>query len=156
MESLLASFSRMPAYDVTFWPFFQDFTQVRELYGHDMWETFIENAGVLQAFGHPRGFTAEYLSKLTGRVTVATRSTTDNTNPTTGIGTTRGETGRPARFPDEIARIDLFPEGPPKQLLFYAGKPFRITDRLRHFIDFPEYMRFIARQQSGQVRLIAE
>ncbi len=53
-------------YGVKLWPVFQDFAQAKALY-KDRWESFIANAGVVQAFAPQDVTTREYLSKLSGQ-----------------------------------------------------------------------------------------
>lgn len=55
----------MAGYDVKLWFVFQDLSQIKTLYPSS-WETFIGNAGILEAFGNTDMTTLEYLSKRLG------------------------------------------------------------------------------------------
>lgn len=52
------------------WCVFQDLSQIKRFY-RDSWETFLGNAGTLQAFGNNDVTTTSYLSKLLGEVEVS-------------------------------------------------------------------------------------
>lgn len=52
------------------WCVFQDLSQIKRFY-KDSWETFLGNAGTLQAFGNNDVTTTSYLSKLLGEIEVS-------------------------------------------------------------------------------------
>jgi type IV secretory pathway TraG/TraD family ATPase VirD4 len=66
----------------------QNFPQLRELY-KEGWENLVSNS-VIHAFGVTDNFTAEYLSKMTGKATVITESKGYSRTTTTGTSTTKG------------------------------------------------------------------
>lgn len=59
------AYGLMAGFGMTIWAILQDLSQLQDLYDR-RWQTFIANAGVLQAFGTRDTFTAEYISKLCG------------------------------------------------------------------------------------------
>ena len=61
------------AYGLKIWPILQDLPQLRGLYKDD-WQTFIANAGAIQAFGVNDRTTAEFVSGALGQKTVGTES----------------------------------------------------------------------------------
>lgn len=65
MRQLEAAAGLMAGYDVKLWTVMQDLTQIKALY-RDSWETFIGNAGIVEAFGNTDSTTLEYLSKRLG------------------------------------------------------------------------------------------
>mgnify|MGYP003375558449 CR=1 FL=1 len=56
----------MRGYGLKLWVILQDLTQLQEHY-RQTWETFLDNAGAIQAFGNAGGTTSEYLSKRLGQ-----------------------------------------------------------------------------------------
>lgn len=54
------------SYGVKYWIILQDLTQLRTHY-RESWETFLDNAGAIQAFGNAGVTTCEYLSKRMGQ-----------------------------------------------------------------------------------------
>jgi type IV secretion system protein VirD4 len=59
----------MRGYGIKLWSIFQDVNQLEDIY-HRRWESFIANAGVLQAFAPRDTKTAKFLSDLAGQKTV--------------------------------------------------------------------------------------
>jgi type IV secretion system protein VirD4 len=57
-------------FGIQLWPVLQDLTQLKALY-KDRWETFVANAGVVQAFAPNDLTTAEWMSQRAGDTTVA-------------------------------------------------------------------------------------
>jgi type IV secretion system protein VirD4 len=55
----------MPGYGLKLWVILQDLTQLQSLY-RDSWETFLDNAGAIQAFGNDGLTTTKYLSERIG------------------------------------------------------------------------------------------
>ena len=58
-------------YHIKLWTIIQDFNQLKDLYGN-RWETFMANAGIVQAFAINDWTTAEYLSRRLGNTPVDT------------------------------------------------------------------------------------
>lgn len=65
MRPLEAAAGLMAGYDVKLWTVMQDLSQIKALYPNS-WETFMGNAGVIEAFGNADLTTSEYLSKRIG------------------------------------------------------------------------------------------
>ena len=65
MRQLEAAAGLMAGYDVKLWAVIQDLSQLRSQYPNS-WETFLGNAGIVEAFGNTDGTTLEYLSKRLG------------------------------------------------------------------------------------------
>ncbi len=66
MKQIETAAGLMAGFGVKLWTVVQDFGQLKSLY-RDRWETFLGNAGVLQAFGNNDVLTLDYLSKRLGR-----------------------------------------------------------------------------------------
>ena len=62
MRQIEAAAGLMASYGVKLWTVLQDLTQIKSLY-KESWETFIGNAGVVEAFGVNDATTLEYISK---------------------------------------------------------------------------------------------
>jgi type IV secretion system protein VirD4 len=65
MEVIQNNYALMRGFGVKLWTIWQDLTQAKRLY-HDQWESFISNAGIVQAFAPQDLTTRDYLSKLSG------------------------------------------------------------------------------------------
>ena len=147
-DALLKAMPRLPGFGVTIWPFVQDLSQLRTMYGDSGWESFTSNAGVLQNFGGSNDkFTPEYLSSKTGSMT---ETTVSDTSQTVGPGGSRSisSTGRPGMFPYEFSTLNAKRENKLKQILFYAGEGWTEAQRLLTYKDFPVWQTFADRKKA--------
>jgi len=130
-------------YNVQLWPFVQDLSQLREVYG-DTWETFLANAGVVQWFTPGDIFTGQYLSRLIGKTTVQTESYNSQTNLGESLSrggpsmsgnktssSTQGETGV-----DFLSPQDLFDVPACFQILTLAGLKYPILCRREAYYNW--------------------
>jgi type IV secretion system protein VirD4 len=76
----------------------QDLTQIQFTY-HQQWESFIANAGVLQAFAPQDATTAEYLSRISGQRTAVALSSS-------GGSLTESQVAQPVMYPQEFRNMD--------------------------------------------------
>ena len=65
MRQLETAAGLMAGFQVKLWSVMQDISQLKSLYPRS-WETFLGNAGILEAFGNADASTTEYLSKRIG------------------------------------------------------------------------------------------
>lgn len=65
MQLIEAAAGLMAGYDVKLWTVMQDLSQIQAHYPKS-WETFLGNAGIVEAFGNTDSTTLEYLSKRLG------------------------------------------------------------------------------------------
>ncbi len=65
LSSIETAMALAAGFGVRLWPILQDINQAKDIYD-DRWETFLANAGILQAFSPNDMTTAEYLSKRCG------------------------------------------------------------------------------------------
>lgn len=65
LDQLRTSMTLLRGYGVQTWTFWQDMSQLKHLYPLD-WETILNNAGVVQAFGMPNGRSAAALGEVLG------------------------------------------------------------------------------------------
>lgn len=106
MRALEQAVAYMAGYGVKLWAVLQDLTQLKRHY-KDGWETFLGNAGIIQAFSVSDQTTCEYLSKRLGETTFQITNKID-------VGSdqaSKGDTGLRREFktapllaPDEVAR----------------------------------------------------
>jgi type IV secretion system protein VirD4 len=69
MRSIEAAAGYCAGFGVKLWTILQDLTQIRTHYPNS-WETFLGNAGIIQAFGNFDVTTTKYLSELLGQTTI--------------------------------------------------------------------------------------
>jgi type IV secretion system protein VirD4 len=72
VRSIEAAAGYFAGFGLKLWTILQDLTQIKTHY-KDSWETFLGNAGVIQAFGTVDGTTNKYLSELLGQITIRER-----------------------------------------------------------------------------------
>lgn len=72
MRNIEAAAGYMAGFGIKLWAILQDLTQLKRHYP-DSWETFLGNAGVIQAFANVDVTTTRYLSSLLGDATVIER-----------------------------------------------------------------------------------
>jgi type IV secretion system protein VirD4 len=117
-------------FGVKLWTVLQDFSQLKVHYPKS-WETFLGNAGIIQAFGNVDLTTTEYLSKRLGNLTIIEEQNV----PISASGLSHGDLGRrehlhqvPLLDPSEITRFFARETG--RQLLLAPGRPPIYCDRL--------------------------
>lgn len=130
MRQIEAAAGLMAGYGVKLWTVLQDLTQIKALY-KDSWETFIGNAGVLQAFGNSDSTTLEYLSKRLGTLPIAET----NRIGVSGSAWASGDTGErtqlrtvPLLAPFELALI--FGRKTNAQLILMPDRPPAMLERV--------------------------
>lgn len=89
MRSIETAAGLLAGYGVMLWAVLQDLTQLQTHY-QKSWETFLGNAGTLQAFGNADSTTTEYLSKRLGMTQVIERQEVR----VTGAAMAHGDLGR--------------------------------------------------------------
>lgn len=69
LRSVEAAAGYMAGFGIKLWAILQDLTQLRHHYPNT-WETFLGNAGLIQAFGNVDATTTKYLSELLGQTVI--------------------------------------------------------------------------------------
>jgi type IV secretion system protein VirD4 len=127
MRLIEASAGLMAGYDVKLWTVLQDLSQLKAHYPHS-WETFLGNAGIIEAFGNADMTTLEYLSKRMGQ-SLSVQVQPENTSLQSQQGGATGEretiVNVPLLAPYEIALAFGRKEGN-KLILMADEKPFRL------------------------------
>jgi len=124
-------------FGIQLWPVLQDLTQLKALY-KDRWETFVANAGVVQAFAPNDLTTAEWMSQRAGDTTVAAAAynrgdqQTDAGHGSASTGLSYSQARRRLLLPQELMDFRagsglLWPAGTSKSVPFYAP-PYWETD----------------------------
>ncbi|WP_424973330.1 type IV secretory system conjugative DNA transfer family protein [Dinoroseobacter sp. S76] len=105
MRHIEAAAGLMAGYGVKLWTVMQDLSQLKSLYPRS-WETFLGNAGILEAFGNVDTTTTEYLSNRMGKtLTRIEQSSTRGLRGQQSGDTDQTESIRyePLQFPHEIS-----------------------------------------------------
>jgi type IV secretion system protein VirD4 len=128
LEIAERAFSTFRGFGVQCWPFVQDLSQLKQIYG-DKWQTFVANATFTQFFGVNDVWTAEQVSKMLGQQTITTGSIGSNNGSNGGSTSTNlSVTGRPLKTPDEVMRDD-------RMIVRIRGENPLLFDRLPYFED---------------------
>lgn len=139
LEAVERAMGLMAGLGLQLWPILQDMSQLRALYGARA-NTFVANAGVLQAFNVNDHETARWLSQLMGQATVGYE--TSSHRPGDPPSTSFHVTGRDLLTPDEVMQLPAH-----LQLLRVQGRPVIVAAKLRHYAD-PEFQGLQAAQAS--------
>lgn len=130
MRSIESAAGLMAGFGVKLWSVLQDLTQLKTHYPKS-WETFLGNAGVVQAFGNADVTTTEHLSKMLGSAVVMERQDVH----VSGNAMSHGDTGRREHVrsvrlldPNEITRH--FSRETGRQLVLVPGRPPIYMQRL--------------------------
>jgi type IV secretion system protein VirD4 len=124
------AFALMRGYNVQLWPVLQDLNQLKALY-KERWETFVGNAGVVQAFAPNDLTTAEWMSRRAGDDTKSAAgynmgdSQSNAGSGSTSSGLSWGQVRRPLFLPQELMDFPagaglLWPAGTSRSVPFYA------------------------------------
>lgn len=132
LRQIEAAAGLMAGYGVKLWTVLQDLSQLRAQY-RDSWETFLGNAGVVQAFGNTDATTLEYLSKIFGTRTITEAQAVYNTPSASTSGGQQSRTSShtfPLLAPFEVDLYGARDTG--RQFIKFAGKPPAYIERLNH------------------------
>jgi type IV secretion system protein VirD4 len=130
MRSIETAAGLMAGFGVKLWSVLQDLTQLQTHYPKS-WETFLGNAGVIQAFGNADVTTTEHLSKLLGSTVVMERQDVR----VSGNAMTHGDDGRrehmrSVRLLDANEITRHFSRESGRQLIVVPGRPPIYLNRL--------------------------
>jgi len=121
MRSIEISAGLMAGYGVKLWAVLQDLTQLQTHYAKS-WETFLGNAGILQAFGNADTTTTEYLSKRLGMTQVIERQEVRVSGAAMAHGDLgRRENLRAVRLLEANEITEFFARETGRQLIVTAG-----------------------------------
>lgn len=130
MRSIETAAGLMAGFGVKLWSVLQDLTQLKTHYPKS-WETFLGNAGVIQAFGNADITTTEHLSKLLGSTQVLDRQDVRVSASAMSHGDIgRRENLRSARLLDANEITRHFSRETGRQLILVPGRPPIYLQRL--------------------------
>lgn len=123
MRSIETAAGLMAGFGVKLWSVLQDLTQLQTHYPKS-WETFLGNAGVIQAFGNADITTTEHLSKMLGSTQVLERQSVRLTAGAMAHGDTGvRENLRSVRLLDANEITRFFSRESGRQLILEPGRP---------------------------------
>jgi type IV secretion system protein VirD4 len=134
-------------YGLRLWTIFQDLQQLKANY-KDSWETFLGNAGAIQAFGNVDLTSLEWLSKRLGHTSVMTeglREITPEALKKGEMGHGKGHGMAALLEPAEIAQTFSRGDKKQRQLLLLAGEKPIVLKRALSYRDAP----FVDRLDTG-------
>ncbi|MFT4117875.1 type IV secretory system conjugative DNA transfer family protein [Bradyrhizobium sp.] len=130
MRSIETAAGLMAGFGVKLWAVLQDLTQLQTHYPKS-WETFLGNAGFIQAFGNADVTTTEHLSKLLGMTQVMDRHDIRVSGSALSHGDTgRRENPRSVRLLDPYEITRCFSRESNRQLVIVPGRPPLYMHRL--------------------------
>lgn len=130
MKPIETAAGLMAGFGIKLWTVLQDLTQLETHYPKS-WETFLGNAGIIQAFGNSDQKTTEYLSKLLGMTQY--REVQHGHMSTSGLkqgDTGRRENLRPVRLMEASEIPYFFSRETNRQLIWSPGRPPIYINRL--------------------------
>lgn len=143
MRSLEQASAYMAGFGVKLWAVLQDLTQLKRHYAEG-WETFLGNAGMVQAFGNADQTTLDYLSKRLGETAVyLEESHGSNEHAARGgdNGTRKNFQRVPLLAPHELA-LEFGRRNQAALCLAADGPPVAVS---RRFIDDPAFAPLLER-----------
>ncbi len=133
MECVEKAAAQIAGLGVKIWAIIQDLSQIQSKYPKS-WETFIANAGVLQAFGNADQTSLKYLSGKLGHATTLTRSTNVPTFEQAAKHAATGESWSIGQSPlmteEEICRFFARDDKKLRQLILRPGYHPAILQRV--------------------------
>jgi type IV secretion system protein VirD4 len=127
---LAKAISYIAGYGLRMLPIIQSPAQLREVYGHDATETFMENHALHIVFAPKNIKTAEEISKSIGTQTIKTTSRTKQLLGKSSLSESRSDYGRSLLLPQEVKTI-----GQNKALIFLENCPPIVCDKIKWFSD---------------------
>jgi type IV secretion system protein VirD4 len=135
LDTLVNAFGMLAGSGMQLHPIFQDFAQLQSIY-RQQWQTFIANAGVLQAFGTTDKGSAEYLSHKCG-ITTAEKLSAETLMRRSELFADPRDLGpsdmlvqRPLITPDEVMNLH-----PTAQLLMPASARPVVAFKAPYYLD---------------------
>ena len=130
MKSIEMAAGLVAGFGVKLWAVLQDLTQLQTHYSKS-WETFLGNAGIIQAFGNADLTTAEHLSKMLGAAQVIERQEVRVSGAAMASGDLgRRENLRSVRLLDANEITQWFARETGRQLIIVPGRPPIYMQRL--------------------------
>ncbi len=124
-------------FGIKLWTVWQDLNQAKHLYG-DSYETFVNNAGIVQAFAPQDLFSSNFLSQLTGQTTrrVRTVSQSSSLNPGAPRGVNISRTAGINLIPRALILPHEIRNMPPGHSLIFSDQ-IRDGTVIRSYVQWP-------------------
>lgn len=133
MESVEKAAGLIAGYGVRLWPIIQDLSQLKRHY-KESWETFLGNAGLLQAFGNSDLTTLKYLSERLGQamITNVSQGEISQSQAASGFrGTSFSQSFTPLLTAEEVGRF--FSRQMGAQILLWSGSNPIAAERVEYY-----------------------
>lgn len=132
MRSIETAAGLMAGFGVKLWTVLQDLSQLKTHYPRS-WETFLGNAGIIQAFGNADLTTTDHLSRMLGSTQVLERQSVRLSSQAMSHGDTGiRENLRSVRLLDANEITMHFSRETNRQLILVPGRPPIYLERLPH------------------------
>lgn len=135
MKALETAAGLIAGFGVRIWSFFQDLSQLRQIYG-ERWETFLGNAAIFQTFGLNDLGSLKYVSERLGQSAMLKLSESEQSSDQAASGfsgESRSIDGAPLLAPDEVAAF--FSRQSWNQLIIYPGTSAIFLKRVPYYDD---------------------
>lgn len=133
MRELETAIGQIAGYGLRIWSILQDLTQLKSLY-KDRWESFAGNSGLIQVFGTVDAFTADYISKYLGQISISVKDAkVDITSePDLGGPLNQRQQLQALMQPEEVRRYFARDDHYNRQLICIPGKRPIILQRANY------------------------
>lgn len=135
MRSIEDAAGQIAGFGVKLWVILQDLGQLKALYA-ERWQTFLGNAGAIQAFANSDQFTLDYLSKRLGTTMLIVRNKSETSDQDQTRTDRRGLSWQAQTQPlmtgEEIARFFGRDDDYQRQLILWAGYDAMILSRAKY------------------------
>ncbi|MDB5967721.1 MAG: type secretion system protein VirD4 [Hydrocarboniphaga sp.] len=138
LENVEKGIAYFAGYNIMLAPVIQDLSQLEEVYGRAVTETFLSTANIRIAYAQNSLKTAKYLSEEMGFRTITTRSRSRRVNDPWNGNVSEGSTRRELMLPHEIRELDRGKE----LLIVEAAAPIK-ADKICYYRDrtFTKFLR---------------
>lgn len=130
LENVERGIAYFAGYNIVLAPVIQDLSQLEEVYGRAVTETFLSTANIRIAYAQNSLKTAKYLSEEMGFRTITTRSRSRRVNDPWNGNVSDGQTRRELMLPHEIRELDRH-----KELLVVEAAPPIKADKIYYYRD---------------------
>ncbi|MDZ4078517.1 MULTISPECIES: type IV secretory system conjugative DNA transfer family protein [Hydrocarboniphaga] len=130
LENVERGIAYFAGYNIILAPVIQDLSQLEEVYGQAVTETFLSTANIRIAYAQNSLKTAKYLSEEMGFRTITTKSRSRHVNDPWHGHVSESQTRRELMLPHEIRELDRR-----RELLLVEAAPPVKADKIRYYDD---------------------
>lgn len=128
LENVEKGIAYFAGYNIVLAPVIQDLSQLEEVYGQAVTETFLSTANIRIAYAQNSLKTAKYLSEELGFRTITTRSRSRHSKDLTSGHVSESQARRELMLPHEIRELNRR-----KELLLVEAAPPVLADKIRYY-----------------------